>query len=67
MFSSPNIVFKHPLALIYCAKLGVSDQFCPGYATKNAVRIVDSFIPIPVTRCYNHTISAYTVTRYAVD
>jgi hypothetical protein len=28
---------------------------CTGYATENAVRIVDSFIPIPITRSYNHT------------
>jgi hypothetical protein len=28
---------------------------CTGYATENAVRVVDSFIPIPITRSYNHT------------
>jgi hypothetical protein len=26
-----------------------------GYATEDAVRIVDSFISIPITRSYNHT------------
>jgi hypothetical protein len=44
---------------IYCTMLGVLARFCPnncpGYATENTVLIVDSFIPIPITRSYNHT------------
>jgi hypothetical protein len=37
---------------------GLPDQFCPPvvpcYATEDTVRIVNSFITIPITRNYNH-------------
>jgi hypothetical protein len=46
--------------------LGLLDQFCTNctrYSTEDAVRIVTSFITIPITRNYNHSQLSLTLLR----
>jgi hypothetical protein len=53
--------------LSYCTMFGVLDLFWPPivpcYSTEDAVRIVNSFISIPITRNYNHSELFLTLLR----
>jgi hypothetical protein len=45
--------------IFYCTMFGLLDHFWPPvvpcYSTEDAVRIINSFITIPITRNYNHS------------
>jgi hypothetical protein len=47
------------LDVLYCTMLGFLNQFwspvVPCYATEDTVRVVNSFITIPITRNYSHS------------